>query len=433
MPLYSVALLVALLLSAPVWGWRMLRQGRYRQGLRERLGMVPRRVVDYVAGRPAIWVHAVSVGETFAAVRLIHDLESALPGYAVVVSTTTPTGQQIARERFGPDRVFFYPLDFAFAVRAFLQALKPALLVLMESELWPRMLDECTRAGVPVTVANARVSDRSLPRYRALRLLWRPLLRNVSLLLAQSQQDAARWREIGVPADRVVTVGNLKYDTAANPDSPLAIVLRANLPRGARVLVAGSTHQGEEIAAVEAFAIAAAAENSPSVLMLAPRHPQRSSEVAAMVRRAGLPLTALSAWREAPFSIAGKSVLLVDTVGELAPLYSLAAGAFVGGSLVAKGGHNPLEAAQFGVPVAMGPHSENFRAMVDAMRAQKAITIVQNGELALWFSDCLTAEPEVIATGERARVFYESQRGATERTVQALVPLARNGTGSSRV
>ena len=147
MPLYSVALLVALLLSAPVWGWRMLRQGRYRQGLRERLGMVPRRVVDYVAGRPAIWVHAVSVGETFAAVRLIHDLESALPGYAVVVSTTTPTGQQIARERFGPDRVFFYPLDFAFAVRAYLQALKPALLVLMESELWPRMIAECARPG----------------------------------------------------------------------------------------------------------------------------------------------------------------------------------------------------------------------------------------------------------------------------------------------
>ena len=177
MPLYSFALLLALALSAPVWGWRILRQRRYRQGLRERLGVVPQRVIAFVASRPVVWVHAVSVGETLAAERLLRELETALPGYAVVVSTTTPTGQAVARDRFGADRVFFYPVDFAFAVRASLAALRPSLLLLMESELWPRMLHECARTGVPVAVANARVSDRSLPRYRGLRVLWRPLVR----------------------------------------------------------------------------------------------------------------------------------------------------------------------------------------------------------------------------------------------------------------
>ena len=427
MILYSFALLLALTLSAPVWGWRMLRQGRYRQGLRERLGEVPRRLLTYVQGRPVVWVHAVSVGETLATVRLVRDLEAALPDHAVVVSTTTPTGQQVAREQFGADRVFFYPLDFAFAVRAYLRAFQPSLLVLMESELWPRMLDECARAGVAVAVANARVSDRSLPRYRALRVLWVPLLRKVSLLLAQSQQDEERWAEIGIPADRVVSTGNLKYDIATRADSPMAELLRKHLPADARVLVAGSTHEGEEAAVLEAFAIIAETETQPTLLVLAPRHPERSDAVLQRVVRAGLQPVKLSEWRMLPNALESRAVLLVDTVGELAPLYSLATGALIGGSLVARGGHNPLEAAQFGVPVAMGPHFENFRAMVDAMRAQGAITIVRDGELAGWFSDCLAGEPAVSATGERGRVFYQSQRGVTERTVRALVALVLSG------
>jgi 3-deoxy-D-manno-octulosonic-acid transferase len=212
MLLYSLAVTLALVLSAPVWGWRMLRQGRYRQGLRQRLGDVPQRLKDFVQGRPVVWVHAVSVGETLTAARLIAELEAALPGYAVVISTTTPTGQQVARERFGVDRVFFYPLDLAFAVRPYLHTLQPKLVVLMESELWPRMLVECERANVPVAVVNARVSDRSLPRYMALRRLWQPLLGKLSLLLAQSDEDARRWRATGAPAERVHSTGNLKYD-----------------------------------------------------------------------------------------------------------------------------------------------------------------------------------------------------------------------------
>lgn len=428
MPLYSLILLVALTLSAPVWGWRMLRQQRYRRGMRQRLGEVPRRLLDFVQRRPVVWVHAVSVGETLAAERLVSQLEAALPGHAVVLSTTTPTGQQVARERFGADRVFYYPLDFAFAVRAYLAALRPALVVLMESELWPRMLHECARRGIPVAVVNARVSDRSLPRYRALRLLWRPLLAKLSLLLAQSEQDAARWKEIGAPADRVYNTGNLKYDIANPPDSSLAQLIRRNLPADARVLVAGSTHPGEEPPVLRAYQQAAQQGEAPSVLILAPRHPQRSEEVAALTREHALEPILLSQWKLNAQPLHTHAVLLVDTVGELASLYSLATCAFIGGSLVDRGGHNPLEAAQFSIPVATGPHFQNFRTMLEGMRAQGGISVVASeAALAEWFAQYLYAEDELDEAGERARVFYESQRGATGRTVQALLPLATRG------
>ena len=428
MLLYSFALLVALTLSAPVWGWRMLRQVRYRRGLRERMGEVPRRLSEFVAGHPVVWVHAVSVGETLAAERLVRELATALPGHAVVLSTTTPTGQQVARERFGADRVFYYPVDFAFSVRAYLQALRPSLLVLMESELWPRMLHECARAGVPVAVANARVSDRSLPRYRALRLFWRPLLAKVSLLLAQSAQDAERWREIGMPADRVRDAGNLKYDIANDPNSPLAMLIRRNLPQDARVFVAGSTHDGEEALLLSAYVQAASQTSEPTWMVLAPRHPQRTDAVAELVRGRALRVVRLSEWRLASAPIAACSVLLVDTVGELSALYSIATCAFIGGSLVPMGGHNPLEAAQFAVPVATGPHFQNFRTMLEGMRAQNGITIVTDGAmLASWIAKHLQRgdAADQDESGFAAKRFYESQRGATERTLAALLPLVR--------
>ncbi|GAA3753491.1 3-deoxy-D-manno-octulosonic acid transferase [Terriglobus aquaticus] len=426
MILFSFGLLLALVLSAPVWGWRMLRQERYRKGMRERLGQVPQRLLTCVQGRPVVWVHAVSVGETLAAERMVRELAAALPGYAIVLSTTTPTGQQVARERFGADRVFYYPLDFAFSVRAYLRALRPSLLVLMESELWPRMLHECASAGIPVAVVNARVSDRSLPRYRALRAVWRPLLRKISLLLAQSESDAERWESIGVPADRVRTTGNLKYDTANDPSSPLAELVRRSLPEDARVVVAGSTHPGEDAPVLRAYAGAARQSQVSSVLILAPRHTERSADVHALATECGLEPVLLSEWRFSTQPLQDHAVLLIDTVGELASLYALATCAFIGGSLVNSGGHNPLEAAQFSVPVATGPHFQNFRTMLEGMVAQNAITIVP-GEDALeqWFLGFLQQEDETDdEAGARARAFYEQQRGATARVMAALVPLA---------
>ncbi len=419
MLLYTGAVALALLLSAPVWGWRMLRQGRYREGLAQRLGVVPKRLQEAVWKHKVIWVHAVSVGEVLAAGRLIQSLQAALPHYCIVLSTTTPTGQAVARERFGADRVFYYPLDLPSPVRRYLRALRPELLVLMESELWPRMLFECERAGVPVAVVNARVSDRSLPRYLALRALWKPLLAKVSLLLAQSEEDAARWVRIGARPDQVSTPGNLKYDVAADAVSPLVTLLRRHLPNEAKVVVCGSTHAGEESLLLDCLAGMRTVQ-AGTVMVLAPRHPERSGEVEALVNAANLPCTRLSQWRLTPKAISAGTVFLIDTVGELAPVYALAAVAFVGGSLVEQGGHNPLEAAQFGVPVMMGPHYENFRAMVDAMRSADAVVLAKPQTLCDAMQVALEHESGV---GARGRSFYESQAGATDRTVQALLPL----------
>lgn len=420
MLLYSAALAVAAVLTAPAWGWRMVRQGRYREGLEERLGAVPQRLVAWVAGRPVVWLHAVSVGEALAATRLVAELEAALPGYAVVVSTTTPTGQRVARERFGVDRVFFYPLDFAFAVRPYLRALRPSLVVLMESELWPRMLVECERAGVPVAVVNARVSDRSLPRYMKLRMLWRPLLQKLSLLLAQSEEDARRWRAIGAPDERVRQVGNLKFDVRVAAETPLTELIRKHLPADAKVLVCGSTHEGEESLLLDCWLKLAVQQR---VMILAPRHPERAAHVVELAKARWLPVERLSVWRMAPAGIAPGAVLVVDTVGELSSLYALAKVVFVGGSLVPHGGQNPLEAARFGVPVLMGDSYENFRGIVDGMRRAEALSILQPGELCGALG--LQLESAGDSVRDKARSFFDAMAGATDRTVKELVALVR--------
>jgi 3-deoxy-D-manno-octulosonic-acid transferase len=241
---YSLALLLALVVSAPWWLLRMATTGKYREGLGERLGRVPARVRGWLNGAPLIWVHAVSVGEVLAASRLIEELTQRLPEWKIVISTTTRTGQKLARERFGAERVFYFPLDFAFAVRAWLRALRPRLLVLAETEFWPRMLAECRRAEVLVAVVNGRISDRSWPRYRRLRRLWQPLLSSFSAVLAQTELDAERLRALG--AQNVRIGGNLKFDVRATRPAAVTERLRKYLPPDSRVLVCGSTLAGEE-------------------------------------------------------------------------------------------------------------------------------------------------------------------------------------------
>jgi 3-deoxy-D-manno-octulosonic-acid transferase len=217
--LYNVALMVVLVGGAPWWLWRMATTRKYREGLGARLGSVPPGLVELGREQPIIWLHAVSVGEVLAVSRLVGELDRALPGYQLVISTTTRTGQELARERFGPDRVFYCPLDLPWAVRSYLQALKPRLLVLAETEFWPNLLSGCFRRGIPVAVVNARISDRSWPRYLRLRGLWWPFMERLSRALAQGETDAERLKTIGCRPDRVSVSGNLKFDVRAAPAS----------------------------------------------------------------------------------------------------------------------------------------------------------------------------------------------------------------------
>jgi 3-deoxy-D-manno-octulosonic-acid transferase len=405
--LYSLALLLVLVAGAPYWLLRMVTSGKYREGLGERLGRVPGRLR---AGERVIWVHAVSVGEVLAASRLIGELE-AKSGRRVIVSTTTRTGQRLARERFGEDRVFYFPLDFAFAVRAYLRALKPAMVVLLETEFWPRMLTECRRAGVPVAVVNARISDRSWPRYLRLRFLWRHLLGGLALVLAQSQTDAERLTALG--ASRVRVGGNLKYDIRVAKPAPVTDALRAKLPDAARVVVCGSTLDGEEDLLVAAIP-------ADVMTVLAPRHPERFEAVAELLARRGVRYVRRSEWMESQEPLSAGTVFLLDSIGELASVYSLATVAVVGGGMFVPGGHNPLEPAQFGVPVVMGPHYENFRGIVDELLAANTVVLATPAELKDALRRLLDDTAEARAMGARAKAVCQREAGATVRAVEEL-------------
>lgn len=417
---YNMALIAGLVISAPWWLWRMATTHKYREGMGERLGFT-RRAAGRLArcGRALVWIHAVSVGEVLAVTRLVKELDAALPDFFVAISTTTRTGQQLARERFGADRVFYCPLDLPWATRAWLKALQPRLLVLAETEFWPNLLNGCFRRRIPVAVVNARISDRSWPRYRRLRWLWKPILRRLSRVLAQSETDGTRLRALGCVPESVAVAGNLKFDVRAAGESAATRMLKA-AARELRVVVAGSTLEGEEAELLDAWPRLLAAE--PKLAMvLAPRHPERFGAVAALLERAGVSWSRRSNWREqAPASLRPGEIVLLDTIGELAAVYSLAAVAFVGGSVVPAGGHNPLEPAQFGVPIVMGPNYVNFRAITEDLREHRALRIAGKEELATALLDLLQNPAEAAAMGTRARQVFTQQAGATDRCVEAL-------------
>ena len=422
MPLYSLLLALVFFLGAPFWLFRIATNRRYRSGLAERLGRVPLHVAATIAGRPVLWLHAVSVGEVLAAAELIAALERTFPTYAIAVSTTTEAGQLLARQRFPRHAVFYLPLDFAVLIRRYLRILRPRLLLLMESELWPNLIRESHRSGAAVAVVNARISDRSFPRYLRLRRLWQPILRPISLFLAQGDETAARLRAIGIPPERIEVTGNLKYDLKAAPQGSIFRTLQQVLPPASPLLIAGSTLDGEELQLLEAWPEILRAVPS-AILLLAPRHTPRFDAVTALAHSRGFIVHRASQLTSSP-AIEPGHILILDTIGDLAGIYALATAAFLGGSLVPAGGHNPLEPARFGVPVIMGPSFENFREIVAMMQASTAIHVLAPGEsLAAVLAEALRGSPETRALGSRGREAFLSQSGATERCVRALAPL----------
>jgi 3-deoxy-D-manno-octulosonic-acid transferase len=418
---YNVTLALALVLSAPWWLLKMFRHRKYRAGLQERLGIVPEHLRSST-GEDTIWVHAVSVGEVLAISRLVEELKTRLPGWRVVVSTTTDTGQRLARERFGEQNVFYYPLDFSSSVRAYLNALQPRMLILAESEFWPNLLRLAQKAGVQVAVVNARISDRSFPRYLRFRAWMRPLMGNVDVFLAQSELDAQRLHQIGAAEERVHVGGNLKFEVKPPGKREITEHFAAALrSRGiGPVIVAGSTLDGEEAMLLECFR-RVREHHASAMLVLAPRHPERFAAVASQLEGTGLPWVMRSEWVVDELPRGG--VFLLDTIGELASLYQFADIAFVGGSLVPKGGHNVLEAAQFAVPILVGPHTENFRDIVRLFRQTEALLVVNPETLVSTVLELLAHPERRKQLGQRALEVMQKQQSATERTLEALLML----------
>jgi len=422
--LYSALLAFFLVLTLPYWLLQMMRHGKYRAGLRQRFGAVPPTLTGR-GEKPAIWVHAVSVGEVVASSGVVKALQQKFPSHRVLISTTTSTGQKLAAQRFGAENVFYFPLDFSFAIRPYLDVLHPELVVVAETEFWPNFLRLAKRGGARIAVINCRISDRSFPGYQRFRF-WLPrllekTLDNVDCFLAQTEEDQKRLLEIGAAETKVTVAGNLKFDVAPPPSPKIVASLRESFGRsGAEpVLVCGSTLEDEEGSLLSAFRNILA--NHPkAVMILAPRHPERFAEVADLVETLGFRMLRRSLWSGEPLT---GGVFLVDSIGELAAIYSLATVAFVGGSLVPRGGHNILEPALYGVPIVTGNHYENFRDVVNFFARHNAVRIVGLAELPLVFMELIENGDERMTLGRNALAALESQRGATDRTVSALLQL----------
>jgi 3-deoxy-D-manno-octulosonic-acid transferase len=416
--LYQLGLALVLLLAGP---FLLIRKGRhYLQTLRGRLGLeLPR-------GTPgATWIHAVSVGEAAVAATLARALPDAHP---LLVTTITPTGQERARRAFaGRAAVGYLPFDLGPPVDRFLDRLAPSALVLVEGDYWPLLLARCRARDLPVVVVNGRVGDRTFRRLQRLPALARPLLGGVARFGVQTVEDGRRLAALGVPPDRVTVTGNLKYEAAAPVPLPAVEAEIARLAAGRPVLVAGSTMPGEESQVLEAFA--AAGGRARALLLLAPRHPERFDEVARLLAARRLPFARRSGARAGEPVEAEPAVLLLDSLGELADVYRLAAATFVGGTLVPSGGHNPLEPARFGRAVAVGPSMENFRDMAaqfDAAGAWKRVG--SPAELGIVWRGWLDDPAAAAEVGAAAERLVRENQGSLQRTLELLAPiLARVG------
>ena len=418
---YEFLLLVGLVLYVPRALWRkrlphrgwMMRLGRYPASVRARLG------------KPgAIWIHAVSVGEVLAIQPLIQELAVQQSDAPLVLSTITPTGFDVASKLIGGRGVVIYePLDIRAAISRALDLIQPRILLLVESEFWPNLICATARRGVPIAVVNGRISARAFRRHRLVRPILAGLFRMIDLYVMQTETDAARVVKMGAPPSRVNVLGSLKWDASLlsrpQPAEIHALAARLGLVDGDALIVAGSTHRGEETAVLDAFQTVRS--SAPRVrLVIAPRHLERMGEVEALVRERGMPVQRVSSFTApTPWD-----VLIVDTIGQLPLYYALATVAFVGGSLIRHGGQNPLEPASLGKPVIFGPSMENFSEIAQELLAHRAARQLQHAqELSDRLAEWLANPTEAQIAGAHAQALVERLSGVIRRTLEALKPL----------
>ncbi len=443
--IYSFLMGLAALLLLPYWLVQGLRHGKYLSNLGQRLGFSFPSLDQLPAQRKnAIWIHAVSVGEALSSVTLARRLKQDYPDRPLVISTTTQTGQALVRERLAfADGLLYFPLDWTFCVARALDAVRPSLVVVLETEIWPNFLREAGRRKIPLVFVSGRISDRSFARlkryFRAFGFFLRPLMKDAlshaRAFLMQSENDAERIRALGAPAERVCVNGNLKYDLELPAATPLSNWLEREVKRSGRgpVIIAGSVVATEEPLALIAFGTLQG-EYPKAFLVLAPRKPEHFDAAAEFideshrkfVRRSQLPIP--GPVRAQPGQPAGNSiltddvaVLLLDSIGELASLYRLADGAFIGGSLVPSGGHNILEPAAFGKIPVFGSSMENFREIASRfLSAGAAVQVESPEDVGVAWIELFRDPQRMKKMGETARCLVENSRGATDRAVAEI-------------
>ncbi len=434
--LYSLFYSVAVVLVAPYYLWRMRGKSGSAGYWRERLGVLPLSFQRVEPG--AIWVHAVSVGETLAVVGLVRALQEQYPTRQIFLSHVTPAGREAGEKRLpalgrrGDSSArpavagrFYLPLDWVWCVRRVLDRIRPTLLVIVETELWPNLLREARKSGSRIVLVNARLSARSLRGYRLIRPFMRRILEQVEWVCAQTSEDAERFQFLGARTERVVVTGNLKFD-ARPPRVDAATHLRKALEEAQRtpIVVAASTMAGEEALLLQSWE-EIRRRRSKAMLLLAPRHPQRFEEVAQFLTREGKSFvrrTALEMEREKlARQLGSPEILLLDTIGELAGIFELADLVFIGGSLVPSGGHNLLEPAFWGKPILFGPHMANFRDVANLfLQAGAAVEVRDPQELARQALELLGDSARRLPLGEKAKQVLEQASGATERVLDHI-------------
>jgi len=424
--LYSILVLVVAVIASPWFIYQALRYKKYVGSLGQRMGYLP--LSFNMDGDESIWVHAVSVGEVLTARPLISDLKRRYPNLRMFLSTTTMAGQQLARRNVPDvDAVFYFPFDFAFVVRRTLDLVRPKLFIMMETEIWPNLLRECRARGIKTAIVNGRLSPRSFPRYRLIRPMMRRVLEHIDKFLVQSEESARRFIDLGADPGRVVVTGSLKFDSIEVSSTALQArardrVLRYfRVPTSRPVIVAGSTMKGEEIAVLRAFRrVRSTAPNT--LLVLAPRNPERFGEAEQLARQEGWKVS-----RRSDLAIDAEprvDIVVLDTIGELATIYQIATVVFVGGSLVATGGHNVLEPAVFGKPIVFGPHMQNFLEIAEAFVSNGAgVQLAGEEQLEEAFLSLMSDPVRRARLGAAARALVEANRGANEKSVRVLAAL----------
>ncbi len=417
--LLNLAVFLAAVLLFPYLVLRVLTEKKHRVGLCEKLGFIPLSVIKARTGEPVIWVHSVSVGEVLAAAPLVAELRKHFPGHQLLLSTTTVTGHGVCLKRVASrgDLVIYFPLDIPCAVRRVMNLFSPRLIIIMETEIWPNLIRQARRRDIKLLLANGRLSDKSFRRYRRFKPFVRELLRSFSFIGMQTEEGRESMERLGAPPDVLGVTGSMKYEAALSsaPSEAEVETLRNELrfPER-RVIVAGSTHRGEEQLIAKAY-MELREKYADLFLVIAPRHPERFQEVENWLRQRAIPYRKRSA---GPGAASGSRVMLLDTLGELTKFYGVASVAFVGKSLTRKGGHNPLEPAACGKPVVFGPEMQNFREAADVLVGEGgAIQVSGFRELVSAFDDLLSDEAAAREMGRRARSAVESQTGGVARTL----------------
>ncbi len=402
-------------------------KGKFGKGFAARFGSVGPDLLEALAGHRPVWVHAVSVGEVALAVSLVNRLRERLPGAKFLLTTTTNTGYAVAKKiKNEEDALTFFPVDFPWSVNAFLDSTDPSMLILLETEIWPNLLRGLSKRRVPVLIANGRISDRAFSRYLAVRFFLRRVFRKMEAISAQDERMRSRFIALGASPDQVSVNGNLKYDWEPSPAqeeaaSGLKHALRSS---SQKLLIAGSTHEGEEEIFFQTYAVLR--RTFPQArLLIAPRHLERLPSIEKAAERAGLHPVRVSTASYRSLTGAGEGdVWLLDQVGVLAPLYECAWLVFVGGSLVPVGGHNLAEPAYYSKPILFGPHVQNFLEMASEFKAGGgAIEVADAGELRREWEKALR-EPEcLIAMGRASRELVRKHQGATQKNVEWILSM----------